>query len=241
MSSQARTVSLKPPQGAIRTTDNKNDNLWRCQNSLSLTCTYHGDDIEVPCGRWRNCKPCARRLQHRLRQRFLAGIAEVPQGRQAMFLTLTFSGQDAPDEDEAQRCWRSLTRRLRYRDLLGEYGFVLQRTKRGTLHFHGIAHMPWMDDDLAEWRALLTASGFGVQNKLVVAEPSHAGYVTRYISARLADLAPLRRAYGFSRSFPQPEAVKERRQAEELLADLGAKPECHWELSRVVVGLLRRS
>lgn len=239
MSSQARTLSWKLPKGAIRITDNKNDNLWRCRNSLSLTCTYHGDEMEVPCGRWRNCKPCARRLQHRLRQRFLAGIAEVPQGRQAMFLTLTFSAQDAPDEDEAQRCWRSLTRRLRYRDLLGEYGFVLQRTKRGTLHFHGIAHMPWMDDDLAEWRALLTASGFGIQNKLVVAAPSHAGYVTRYISTRLADLAPLRRAYGFSRRFPQARSVKDRRETEELLAGLDAKTECAWKLSGVVASQLR--
>lgn len=156
-----------------------------------------------------------------------------------MFFTLTFSAQNTPDEDEAQRCWRSLTRRLRYRDLLGEYGFVLQRTQRGTLHFHGIAHMPWMDDDLAEWRALLTTSGFGVQNKLVVAEPSHAGYVTRYVSTRLADLAPLRRAYGFSRRFPQPLAIKKRQETDELLAELGARSECHWEPKRAVQSRLR--
>ena len=144
MASQTRTISSKRAKRAIRTTDKKNDNLWRCRNSLSLTCTYHGDEIqEVPCGRWRTCKPCARRLQHRLRQRFLAGIAEVPSGKQAMFFTLTFPAQNAPDENEAQRCWRSLTRRLRYRDLLGEYGFVLQRTKQETLHFHGIAHWRW--------------------------------------------------------------------------------------------------
>lgn len=239
MSSQARTVSSKSPQGSIRINDSKNDDLWRCRNSLSLTCTYHPHEIEVPCGRWRTCKPCARRLQHRLRQRFLAGIADVPNGKQAMFFTLTFPAQDAPDEDKAQRCWRSLTRRLRYRHLLSEYGFVLQRTKQGTLHFHGIAHMPWMDDDLAEWRTLLMASGFGVQNKLVVAEPSHAAYVTRYISARLADLAPLRRAYGFSQRFPRPQAVEDRRQENELLDELGAKSECHWQLSGVVAAALR--
>ena len=239
MSFQARTFSLKRAQRAIRITDSKSDNLWRCRNPLSLTCTYHGDEIEVPCGRWRTCKPCCRRLQHRLRHRFLAGIAEVASGKQAMFFTLTFPAQDAPDEDEAQRCWRSLTRRLRYRDLLGEYGFVLQRTRQGTLHFHGIAQMPWMDDGLDAWRALLTASGFGVQNKLVVAEPSHAGYVTRYISARLADLAPLRRAYGFSRKFPQPPAIKKRQETDELLAELGAESECDWQLSGVVATALR--
>jgi hypothetical protein len=226
------SLSLKRAQRAIRISDN--ENLWHCQNSLSLTCTYHGDDIEVPCGRWRTCKPCARRLQHRLRLRFLAGIEQVPTGRQAMFFTLTFPAQNAPDEAEAQRCWRSLTRRLRYRDLLGEYGFVLQRTKRGTLHFHGIGQMSWMNDGLAEWRSLLLASGFGVQNKLLVAEPSHAGYVTRYISTRLADLAPLRRAYSFSRNFPQTEAVRKRRETNELLAELGARPECHWEPSGAV-------
>lgn len=223
------TVSLKRAQRAIRTIDN--DNLWRCQNSFSLTCTHHGDEIEVPCGRWRTCKPCARRLQYRLRLRFLAGIEDVPSGKRAMFFTLTFPAQAAPDEGEAQRCWRSLTRRLRYRNLLGEYGFVLQRTVRGTLHFHGIAHLPWMNDGLAEWRALLTASGFGVQNKLVVAEPAHARYVTRYISTHLADLAPLRRAYGFSRRFPQPQAVRERREIDEALASIGARPECMWEMT----------
>jgi hypothetical protein len=240
MQGSGMTVSLKPrPQGAaIRVSDT--DNLWRCQNPLSLTCTHHGDRIEVPCGRWRKCKPCARRLQYRLRLRFLAGIEQVPAGRQAMFLTLTFPADQAPDETEAQRCWRSLTRRLRHRDLLGEYGFVLQRTKRGTLHFHGIAHMPWMSDDLVEWRALLTASGFGVQNKLVVAAPSHAGYVTRYISTRLAELAPLRRAYSFSRGFPQPQSVKDSKETKRLLDELGAKSECSWELSGAINASLRR-
>ncbi len=163
----------------------------------------------------------------------------MPSGKQAMFFTLTFPAQNAPDENEAQRCWRSLTRRLRYRDLLGEYGFVLQRTKQETLHFHGIAHMPWMEDDLAEWRALLTASGFSVQNKLVVAEPSHAGYVTRYISTRLADLAPLRRAYGFSRRFPEAHAARERQVEQALLAELGAAPHCHWELSGALAARLQ--
>jgi hypothetical protein len=152
-----------------------------------------------------------------------------------MFFTLTFPMQNGPDEGEAQRCWRSLTRRLRYRDLLDEYGFVLQRTKRGTLHFHGVAQMPWMDDDLAEWRDLLVASGFGVQNKLVVAKPSHAGYITRYISTRLADLAPLRRAYGFSQRFPQPEGVQMRNEVKDALAGIGARPECSWLPSRSVV------
>jgi len=155
-------------------------------------------------------------------------------------LGITFGHQSAALVQSDVTClWRSLTRRLRHRDLLGEYGFVLQRTRQGTLHFHGIAQMPWMDDGLDEWRALLTASGFGLQNKLVVAEPSHAGYVTRYISTRLAELAPLLRAYGFSRGFPQPQAVKERERADELLDELGASPECQWEHSGAVSQLLR--
>lgn len=240
MSSQTRTVSLKPrPQGAaIRTTDKNNDNLWRCRNPLSLTCTYHGDEIEVPCGRWRTCAACARRLQYKLRNRFLAGIERVPEGRHPMFFTLTFPADRAPDESETQKCWRSLVRRLRYRDLLSEYGFVLQRTKRGVLHLHGIGHLKFMSDDLAEWRKLLVASGFGVQNKLVIAKPAHAGYVTRYISTGLAELAPLRRAYSFSQSFPHPEAVQQRREQEEALQSIGAKPECSWEPSGTVAARL---
>ena len=85
-----------------------------------------------------------------------------------------------------------------------------------------------------------TASGFGVQNRFVVAEPSHAGYVTRYISARLPDLAPLRRADGFSRRFLRAQSVKDQQEAEEVLAELGAEQECHWEPSAAVAALLRR-
>jgi hypothetical protein len=70
----------------------------------------------------------------------------------------------------------------------------------------------------------------------MVAEPSHAGYVTRYISTRLAELAPLRRAYSFSRNFPQPQSVKDRRETDRL-RELGAEPECHLR-ERQTVGLL---
>lgn len=233
------TVSLTAERSEAGRTTDKNNPL-RCPNSLSLTCTHHGSEIEVPCGRWRRCPVCAKRLQFKLRNRFLAGIERVPDGMHPMFFTLTFPAAAAPDESEAQRCWRSLVRRLRYRDLLGEYGFVLQRTKQGVLHFHGIAQMPWMDDGLAEWRRLILASGFGVQNKLLIAKPAHARYLTGYISSRLAELAPLKRAYGFSQSFPQPEAVRERRDTEEMLGELGAEPECRWELSGSVAAKLRQ-
>lgn len=92
--------------------------------------------------------------------------------------------------------------KLRDAGRLGAYGWVLQRTKRSTLHYHGIAHLTWFDDNLVEWRRMVAESGFGPQNRLVLAEVRHAGYVARYISTGLAALAPGRRAYGFSRSFP---------------------------------------
>ncbi len=132
-----------------------------------------------------------------------------------MFFTLTFPLTRAPDEDEAHRAWRSLVARLRYRGYLGAYGWVLQRQRNGTLHFHGISHLPWFADGLAEWRELLVKSGFGVQNKLVVAERQHAGYCAKYISTRLAELAPLRRAYGFSADFPLAKALTDRAVLEE--------------------------
>jgi hypothetical protein len=234
------TVSLKArPKGApIRTSDTRND-LWRCRNPLSLTCTHHGDKIEVPCGRWRKCPACARRLQYKLRNRFLAGIEQVPAGLHPMFLTLTFPAKRDPKIDMAQKCWRSLVRRLRHRDLLGEYGIVWQRTKAGVIHAHGIAQMPFMDDGLAEWRKLIVASGFGVQNKLVIARPSHATYVTRYISTRLAQLADGRRAYQFSRNFPQLRSVQERREVDRALEAIGARSECEWELTAFVRARLR--
>ncbi len=155
-----------------------------------------------------------------------------------MFFTLTFPLDHAPDEDEAHRAWRSLVARLRYRGYLDAYGWVLQRQRNGTLHFHGIAHLPWFADGLAEWRELLVKSRFGVQNKLVVADLQHAGYCAKYISTRLAELAPLRRAYGFSADFPLSDYEAQQRLIKAdlptLSADFGVEPECawlpHWEV-----------
>lgn len=144
-----------------------------------------------------------------------------------MFFTLTFPLATAPDEDEAHRAWRSLVARLRYRGYLGEYGWVLQRQKQGTLHFHGIAHLPWFSDGLAEWRQLILKSGFGVQNKLVVADLQHAGYCAKYISTRLAELAPLRRAYGFSAGFPRAKALSDRTELAERYG-IVLDSDCAW-------------
>jgi hypothetical protein len=156
---------------------------------------------------------------------FTAGIEAAPTNMAARFFTLTFPADRAPDENEAQRAWRSLVARLKYRGLLGEYGWVLQRTKRGTLHFHGVAHMPWMTDGLAEWRALIEASGFGVQNPLETAHPRHARYCARYISSGFAEIAPLRRAFGFSREPPPVAGGPD----PALLAAVGAEAEpCYW-------------
>jgi hypothetical protein len=181
-----------------------------CSNPFPLTCTNHGEDIYVRCGRWRTCLGCSLHMQWTLKERLIAGIENAPRGKMPMFFTLTFPQAFGPDEDEAHRAWRSLVGRLRYRGYLGAYGWVLQRQKRGTLHFHGIAHLPWFSDALSEYRELIVKSGFGIQNKLVVAERQHAGYCAKYISTRLAELAPLRRAYGFSADFPQPKALTDR-------------------------------
>jgi len=168
------------------------------------------------------------RKQWELAQRFIAGIENVEAPLLPMFFTLTFPAMNAPDEDAAQAALRSLVRRLRHRGYLGPYGWVLQRQRNGTLHFHGIAHMPWFDDGLVEWRSLLIASGFGVQNKLVRAERKHASYCARYIATRLADLAPLRRAYSFSRDFPQSAWTVEKARRADLAASIGMEPECEW-------------
>lgn len=198
-----------------------------CSNPFPLTCTSHGEDIYVRCGRWRTCLGCSVWKQWTLKQRFIAGIEKVPPGKLPMFFTLTFPLADAPDENGAHRAWRSLVARLRYRSYLGAYGWVLQRQRNGTLHFHGIGHLPWFTDGLAEWRELLIKSGFGVQNKLVVAERQHASYCARYISSRLAELAPLRRAYGFSADFPRAQALTNRA---ELAERYGVVPDsdCTW-------------
>ena len=232
-------VSLKRAQRAIRTSDKRQGLIhpWHCNNTLSLTCCYHGDTIQVPCGRWRTCPGCGRRKQFQLKERFLAGIKDSPAGKRAMFFTLTFPADSAPTEAEAQAAFRSLNRRLRYRDLLGAYGWVLQRQNNATqtLHFHGIAHMPWMRDGLKEWRSLIKKSGFGVQNKLLVAQPSHAGYCSRYISTNLAELVPLRRAFSFSKEFPLSEWEQNRREEKQHWADLNATPICEW----IPAGLMR--
>lgn len=226
MTSDLFNISLKATAGSI-TNKCKNKSPFECSNPFRLTCLNHGEDIAVRCKRWRVCPGCAVWKQVTLTQRLIAGVENVPDDRMPMFFTLTFPLADAPDESEAHRAWRSLVARLRYRNYLGAYGWVLQRQRNGTLHFHGIAHLPWFADGLAEWRNLLVKSGFGVQNKLVVAERQHAGYCTKYISTRLAELAPLRRAYGFSADFPQSKAVTDRT----LLAEhFGVVPEddCNW-------------
>lgn len=201
---EGRTVSLNAsPRQGRGVTKNCRKNSWECSKPFKPGCQHHDESVTVPCGRWRTCRGCALRKQWELKQRFIAGIEQVPEGRLPMLLTLTFSANAAPDETEADRCWRKLVAKFDYMGYLGAYGWVLQRTKRGTLHYHGIAHLPWFDDELAEWRRMVTESGFGVQNKLVLADARHAGYVGCYISTGLASLAPLRRAYGFSRDFPK--------------------------------------
>lgn len=151
-----------------------------------------------------------------------------------MFFTLTFPKSAAPSEDEAHECWRSLCGRLRYREYLSAYAWVLQRQQKGTgsLHFHGVAHLKWFEGgDLSEWRSLILKSGFGVQNKLALAEPQHAAYCARYISTRLATLAPLRRAFAFSRDFPQSRHVTERRALAEQYGVV-AESDCTWTPAR---------
>ena len=170
-----------------------------------MTCANHGIDIPIPCGRWRLCGGCGRRLQWQLIQRFLAGIQQSEEPYVPMFFTLTFALSNAPDEDQAHAAIRSLVSRLRYRDQLGPYGWVLHRQKNGTLHHHGIVHMRYQKDDLKLWRELIKASGFGEQNKLLVAEPKHARYCARYITRSLGMFSPLGRAYSFSQRFPKPD------------------------------------
>ena len=98
--------------------------------------------------------------------------------------------------------------------------------------------MPFMPDGLAEWRELVAVPASECRDKLVIAKPSHAGYVTRYISDRLAALPDGMRAYQFSKNFPQSRQVQEQRDLDEALRDIGARSECSWELTSVVRSLL---
>jgi hypothetical protein len=221
-------ISLKGATAGSALSSKCKRSPFECSNPFPLTCINHaGEQIFVRCGRWRTCLGCSLWKQWTLKQRFIAGIENVPSGKLPMFFTLTFPLDRAPDEDGAHKAWRQLVARLRYREYLSAYGWVLQRQRNETLHFHGIAHLPWFSDGLSEFRDLLVKSGFGIQNKLVVAERQHAGYCAKYISTRLAELAPLRRAYGFSADFPRAKALTERT----LLAErYGVVPEdpCDW-------------
>lgn len=234
---------------------NKCKKIWECQNKLQLICQKHGEAIYVPCGRWKTCVACRIRKSWEIKARFLAGMVEVPKGCSPMFVTLTFPRENAPDEDQAHAALRKLVARLRYREYLGAYGWVLQRQANGklpangeppeelgTLHYHGVFHLPWFNDDLKEWRELVEASGFGPQQNIKKAEPRHAGYVANYISSRLARLAPVRRAYSFSRDFPQTEFVKQRKSNKEirdLLRQFDIDVGCDWLPGEVVASWLR--
>ena len=204
---------------------------WDCHNRFPLTCQNHGELITVPCGRYKVCPGCAVRKSWELRMRFSAGISQVPNGLWAHFFTLTFPREEAPDEDGAHQCFRSLMGRLRYREKKGAYGWVLQRQNNGsgnrseapeggdepgTLHFHGILHLTWNAgsgaqekrselerENLKKWKSLVVASGFGPQQDLSFAESRHAFYIAKYISSRLARLSPVRRAFSFSGDFPR--------------------------------------
>jgi hypothetical protein len=214
-----------------------NKAAWTCPNPIRLTCQHHGEAGVVRCGRWRTCSGCSVWKEITLRQRFIAGIERCPpDGKLPMFVTLTFPAAAAPDEDMAHKALRSLIGRLRYRRYLTEYSWVLQRQRegQGTLHYHGIWWMrPWpVSDRLQEWRSLIVASGFGVQNKLKIAQGEHAGYCASYISRRMAALARLRRAYGFSQGFPLSDYERTRRliarQLPALTQQFGIEPECSW-------------
>lgn len=238
-----------------RPSTNKCKKIWECQNKLQLMCQRHGEVIYVPCGRWKTCIPCRIRKSWEIKRRFLAGMEQVPKGLHPMFVTLTFPRDNAPDEDQAHAALRKLVARLRYREYLGAYGWVLQRqsngkepvgdeppTELGTLHYHGVFHLPWFDDELTEWRELVEASGFGSQQNIKKAEPRHAGYVANYISGRLARLMPVRRAYSFSRDFPQSEFEKQRKAEKEvrdLLRLYGIDGGCDWLPGEVIASWFR--
>lgn len=224
-------VSLKdrPKGGLLRTTAESRTRVgsWECHNKLTLQCATHGGRIKVRCGRWRTCPGCALYKQWRLERRFIAGISNVPSDRYAAFVTLTFSEDRAPDAESAHRCLRKLIGRLRYRGDLAEYGWVLQRQSNGTLHYHGIFHMRWYDDDLAAWREMVVKSGFGPQNKIVAAHEHHARYCAKYMSQRLADVGSGHRAFGFSRHFPKP-ADRMEDGPEDIGAWVRKQGECEW-------------
>lgn len=243
-------------EGATRkgsTYTNKCEKKWECQNKFPLVCGNHGENLWVPCGRWKTCVPCRVRKSMDLKSRFLAGIREVPSELRPMFVTLTFSRDEAPEEDEAHKALRSLVAKLRYRGYLGAYGWVLQRQGNGTedgdgnfvpgtLHYHGIFHLPWLDDDLKEWRKLVEASGFGRQQNIKLAKPRHAGYVSNYLSSRLARLNPVRRAYSFSRDFPRSPFELERKswkEARRFLKEAEVLAGCDWLPAQEVAAWLR--
>jgi hypothetical protein len=208
--------------------------LWRCSAPFDLACIApprrdcaHGEVVQLPCRRL-TCPGCAARRRFELTTRLIAGIENVPSGFLPMFFTLTFPASQAPTETENQAAWRKLVGRLRYRRRMQAYAWVLQRTKRGVLHTHGVAHVrPW-HDHLAEWRRLIVASGFGTQNRLEVARVEHARYIARYIARSHTDLAHGHRVYGFSRDFPQTPYVSRKQEIAELGAAIGLEPECEW-------------
>jgi len=197
-----------------------------------MTCVRHGEDILIPCKRWRECPGCGLRLQWQLRKRLEAGIARLPREVREtsagellfmpMFVTLTFPSSQAPTVRQAQDAWKSLRNRLRYRGFLSEYAWVLQRQDNAerTLHFHAIMHMPYFRDGLRSWRELLLASGFGVQNKYVPASSEHASYCSNYIASRLADLPRGHRAWTFSRGFPISEYERQKNAVELALGSI---------------------
>lgn len=208
-----------------------------------MTCIVHLETVKIPCKRWRTCPGCALRIEWELTKRLEAGIRQMPiEIRETkagnlrfmpMFATLTFPADRAPTAKEAQRCWSILTRKLKYRGLLGEYGWVLQRqgNKSKTLHFHAIAHMPFFKDGLKEWRGLVIASGFGPQQRIEIADVAHARYCAQYMTKRVADLPKGNRAWSFSRGFPKPhyEDLKAQRDRElQALTKSGMYSLCDW-------------
>jgi hypothetical protein len=179
-----------------------------CDDPFRIACGC-GESRWVRCGTSRasRCKPCSAAYRGRVGR--VAGSGLVL-GRAGLFVTLTAPGGAAHRLPDGRRCactppggidlaawnagagkrWNEFVKALRreYGEL--EYFKAAEVQRRGALHFHVLIRAPRGAGVLVvsqrRVRELAMAYGFGHAVDVQPVQPSHAGYVAKYV-AKSAD------------------------------------------------------
>jgi len=142
--------------------------------------------IGMPCRSWR-CDRCAVSNRRAFGKRLRLGLA-IPGSEVPKLLTLTSLPDEGPWDSRARlsRRFASLRRRLEsaFPGVEIEYAGVVERTRRGAIHFHVVLRgAPFMPPSV--WSRLAARSGFGYIVDVRRANVGVRGYLTKSLGTYL--------------------------------------------------------